>query len=127
MNPKPAAKPAAEVVRSTGWIVALVAVLGAVAFIYAPLFAYSYKEWLKPDYSHGFLVPLFAGFLAWHWRSYAPKEFAWAGQVGQFKLVPRQGVAQVAHVQEATLGDAVEQFFNELGSAHSKPRGTDLA
>jgi exosortase len=77
VNAKPVAKPAAEIVRSSGWIVALVAVLGAVAFIYAPLFVYSYKEWLKPDYSHGFLVPLFAGYLAWHWRSYAPKEFAW--------------------------------------------------
>ncbi len=70
-------KPAAETVRSVGWIASLIAILATLAFIFAPLFAYSYKEWLKPDYSHGFLVPLFSIYLAWHWRAHAPKQFAW--------------------------------------------------
>src|SRR5262245_27992181 len=45
--------------------------------MYIPLFAYSYKKWLLPEYSHGFLVPLFALYLAWHRREAAPKEIAW--------------------------------------------------
>ena len=58
-------KPAREVVRSTEWRVALLAIVGALGFVYYPLLAYSAKQWLKPDYSHGFLVPLFSAYLAW--------------------------------------------------------------
>ncbi|HJZ59198.1 MAG TPA: exosortase/archaeosortase family protein [Gemmataceae bacterium] len=71
------AKPALETIRSPGWIAALLAVLAALTFMYIPLFTSSYAKWLQPDYSHGFLVPLFAAFLAWHWRSGAPKQIAW--------------------------------------------------
>lgn len=71
------AKPAAETIRSAGWIAAAVAVLGTLALAYFPLLRYSFNEWLKPDYSHGFLVPVFAVFLAWHWRAWAPEEIAW--------------------------------------------------
>lgn len=70
-------KPAPEVVRSPGWIAALVAILAALTFMYIPLFAYSYKKWLLPDYSHGFLVPLFAAYLAWHYREWMPRQLAW--------------------------------------------------
>ena len=59
------ATPASQTVRSAGWIAALVAVLAALGFVYLPLLRYSYGKWLEPDYSHGFLVPLFAGWLAW--------------------------------------------------------------
>jgi hypothetical protein len=44
----------------------------------------------------------------------AAQELARAGQVGKFELVARQGVAQVAHVQEAAFGDPVEQLLDEL-------------
>jgi len=54
--------------------VTLVAVLG---FVYFPLLKYSFNEWLKPDYSHGFLVPVFAGYLAWTRRALAPKSLSW--------------------------------------------------
>lgn len=71
------AKPTPEAIRSPEWIVALVAVVGALGYFYFPLLKYSYGEWLKPDYSHGFLVPLFAAYLAWMWRDWAPKEIRW--------------------------------------------------
>lgn len=52
----------------------LVAVL---TFVYAGLLQYSFTQWLKPDYSHGFLVPVFAAYLAWHWRGSAPTRVRW--------------------------------------------------
>lgn len=70
-------KPAAEVVRSSGWIATLFVFVGALTFLYAPLFKYSFGQWLKPDYSHGFLVPIFAVYLAWHWKDWAPKRIRW--------------------------------------------------
>ncbi|MDB5311368.1 MAG: Transrane exosortase [Gemmataceae bacterium] len=71
------AKPASETVRSPGWIAALVAVVGVLGFVYAGLLAYSYGKWITPDYSHGFLVPLFAGYLAWMLRAWAPTDLQW--------------------------------------------------
>lgn len=79
------AKPTPETVRSPGWLAALAAVLAAFVFMYFPvvgdpaksLFGYSYKKWLQPDYSHGFLVPLFAVYLAWHFRAWAPRQITW--------------------------------------------------
>src|SRR5204863_201426 len=70
-------KPAAEVVRSSGWIATLLVFVGILTFLYAPLFKYSFGQWLKPDYSHGFLVPIFAVYLAWHWKDWAPKRIRW--------------------------------------------------
>ncbi len=69
--------PAAETVRSPLWRGTLLALVGALTFLYAPLFKYSFEQWLKPDYSHGFLVPIFAAYLAWHWREWAPTRFRW--------------------------------------------------
>lgn len=71
------AKPASETIRSGAWLAALAALVGVLGFTYYQLLAYSVGEWLKPDYSHGFLVPLFAGYLAWYWRVWAPDEIAW--------------------------------------------------
>lgn len=53
-------------------LVAPAAVAVVLGFVYLPLLRYSAGEWLKPDYSHGFLVPLFAGYLAWTRRHLAP-------------------------------------------------------
>ena len=53
--------PAAVTVRDRTWQAALVVTLGVVGFTFFPLAASSYQKWLQPDYSHGFLVPLFAG------------------------------------------------------------------
>ncbi|HEY1186227.1 MAG TPA: exosortase/archaeosortase family protein [Gemmata sp.] len=69
--------PAGEVIRTPGWIAAMLALVAVLTFLYAALFQYSFQQWLKPDYSHGFLVPFFAAYLAWHWRAWAPERFRW--------------------------------------------------
>lgn len=69
--------PAAEVIRTPGWIVTGLALVAILTFAYAPLLRYSFQQWLKPDYSHGFLVPFFAAYLAWHWRAWAPERVRW--------------------------------------------------
>lgn len=71
------AKPASETIRSAGWVAAAAAAAGVIAFMYFPLMRYSFHEWLKPDYSHGFLVPFFAAYLAWMWRDRAPGTVRW--------------------------------------------------
>lgn len=76
------AKPASETIRSSGWIGALVAMVGVLGFVYFPLLKYSYGQWLLPDYSHGFLVPAFAVYLAWKWKVWAPTEIAWPDPMG---------------------------------------------
>jgi exosortase len=65
------------VVRSTEWVAALLVLVGVLTFAYAGLFQYSFTQWLKPDYSHGFLVPVFTVYLAWHWREWAPSRLRW--------------------------------------------------
>lgn len=73
----PAGVPAAEAVRSPAWIAALAALVAVLAFAYAALMRYCFEQWLKPDYSHGFLVPLFSAYLAYHWRDWAPRRVKW--------------------------------------------------
>lgn len=75
-------KPSQEVVRSTQWIAAAVALIAAMAFAYAHLFAFCFHEWLKPEYSHGFLVPLFSAFLLYRTRKEAPDRIRWPDQWG---------------------------------------------
>lgn len=70
-------QPAAEVIRAPVWQGTLLALVCALTFLYAKLFAYSFEQWLKPDYSHGFLVPFFAVYLAWRWRDWAPERIRW--------------------------------------------------
>jgi exosortase len=71
------ASPAAATARSPGWVAAVAATAAVLGFVYLPLFRYSFHEWLKPDYSHGFLVPLFSVYLAWVWKAWAPDHLAW--------------------------------------------------
>lgn len=76
------AKPAPAVIRSPGWIAALVAILAVLGFNYTQLFTDCWPKWLSPDYSHAFLVPLFSLYLAWMWRDQAPKQIAWPNPWG---------------------------------------------
>ena len=48
----------------------------------------------------------------------APEEPDGARQIGQFQIVARNRVAQVADVQESAVGKPVEQFLGELLSRH---------
>ena len=85
-------RPAAEVIRSSGWIATLLVLVGVLTFLYAPLFKYSFEQWLKPDYSHGFLVPVFAVYLAWHWREWAPNRVRWPEPWGTLETCLFSGV-----------------------------------
>lgn len=76
------AHPTSATIRSPGWIGALVAIVGVLGFVYYPLLRYSFEQWLKPDYSHGFLVPLFSVYLAWKWKRWAPSDIAWPDPKG---------------------------------------------
>jgi exosortase len=83
-----AAKPAAEVVRSPGWIAALVAIVGVIGYVYSLLLTYCVGQWINiPDYSHGFLVPLFSIYLAWMWKAWMPSEIAWPDPRGLLLIV----------------------------------------
>lgn len=70
-------QPAWVVVRSPGWVAATGILMGVLAFAYADLFAYCYRQWLKPDYSHGFVVPLFSAYLVWRNWPGVPRQFSW--------------------------------------------------
>ncbi|MFM8271676.1 MAG: exosortase/archaeosortase family protein [Gemmata sp.] len=69
--------PAAQVVRTPGWVATFLVLVAALTFLYAGLLQYCFKQWLKPDYSHGFLVPFFAAYLAWRWKEWAPPRVRW--------------------------------------------------
>jgi exosortase len=82
-------KPAAETIRSPGWIAAAVALVGAAGFMSAQCLAKTVELWVKkPEYSHGFLVPLFSIYLAWRWRAWAPKTLEWPNPWGLAFVVP---------------------------------------
>lgn len=66
-----------ETVRASRWIASVVALLAALAFMYAKSFHDAYKAWLKPDYSHGFLVPLFSAYLIYRSWPEAPRKIRW--------------------------------------------------
>jgi exosortase len=70
------------VLKKTTTTQRLLAVLLAAAFLWAywPMFMAVGSRWLKdPQYSHGFLVPLFSGVLLWHRRTMLEgKRLAWS-------------------------------------------------
>ncbi len=68
----------AQLVADSSWrrggLIALLAV-GAGAWAYAPFLGEMLQRWTHdPQYSHGFLVPLFAGFLLWQRRELLAKQ-----------------------------------------------------
>src|SRR5580698_10775106 len=70
-------KPSSETVRSPDWIAAAVVLIGALCFMYLSLFRVSFEAWLKPDYSHGFLVPIFSAYLIYRAWPEAPRKLRW--------------------------------------------------
>ncbi len=78
-----ATRPAAETVRSPEWLAAAAVLVAAVGYLYLPLLSVTVGTWAKnPDYSHGFLVPAFSGYLLWRWRAWAPKAITWPNPYG---------------------------------------------
>jgi exosortase len=66
--------------RLIGWYASTLLVL--VAWLYAPIIARLVRQWWSdPDFSHGFFVPLFSGFVLWHTRArlvaIRPQPSAW--------------------------------------------------
>jgi exosortase len=90
--------PAYEVVQSKSWIAAAVVLLSALAFAYADAFVTAFQAWLKPDYSHGFLVPFFSAYLIYRSWSDAPRKIRWPNLWGLLILVGGMGVFEIAGV-----------------------------
>jgi exosortase len=66
---QPVARPAFVVPQASGnvWQTALLA--GLLGWLYYPTLSRLVAQWWNdPNFSHGFFVPLFAGFVAWHER-----------------------------------------------------------
>jgi exosortase len=74
--------PAAQAIRTPAWGVTFLVLVAALTFLYAKLFAYCFTQWLKPDYSHGFLVPLFSVYLAYHFKHLKPERIRWPNPWG---------------------------------------------
>ena len=82
------AVPASQTIRTPSWIAAAVGILVAVGFLFWNLLSECVTYyWLKPDYSHGFLVPIFSAYLVWHFRDKAPKSLNWPEPWGLAFLV----------------------------------------
>lgn len=92
------AKPAYETVRSSQWIAAAVTLLAALIFAYAKLFGVAFQAWLKPDYSHGFLVPIFSGYLIYRWWPDAPRKIRWPNAWGLALLAGGLGLFLIAGI-----------------------------
>ncbi len=61
-----------------------IAIVAVLAVVYWPSFQILNVVWQEPDYSHGYLVPFFAGFLLWHRKSMIPGQpwtSSWMGVV----------------------------------------------
>src|SRR5580698_1846562 len=93
-----APKPAYETVRSTSWIVAAVVILSALAFAYANSFVTAFQAWLKPDYSHGFLVPFFSAYLIYRSWSESPRKIRWPNLWGLVILAGGLGLMLIAGI-----------------------------
>lgn len=74
--------PAAQAIRTPAWAGTFLVLVGVLTFLYAKLFAYCFTHWLKPDYSHGFLVPLFSVYLAYHFKHLMPERIRWPNPWG---------------------------------------------
>jgi exosortase len=60
-------------VARTQWVLPAAVLAGLVLVLYAPVLKLLLLQWWEdPDYSHGFLVPLFAGYLLWRDRDRWP-------------------------------------------------------
>jgi len=60
--------PVAEAVRPSWWKVAVIAAL--LLWLYSPTLIHLVAQWWSdPNFSHGFFVPLFSGFVIWQERS----------------------------------------------------------
>ena len=70
-------------------VVGLAIVAGALAWAYWPTLTTMADKWTSdPQYSHGFLVPVFALYLLWHRRRLAPP----GGQADNFPTLSKHAL-----------------------------------
>jgi len=103
-------QPTAAVVRSRPWQVALAGLLVAVAFAFHTAIVEMVRVWVKyPDYSHGFLVPVFATYLL-----YARRQNG--GLFGDWSVIAPPLIVTEAEVDEIVerLGRTVDDTAAEL-------------
>lgn len=97
------AEPPAPPVRVSGWQIAALA--GLLAWAYLPMLRVFFDKWLNdPQYSHGFLVPLFSAYLLWKSRPATPAPRPWLGF----------GLLAIALVMRAAAGSLL---FHQLDAA----------
>ena len=77
-----APKTAYETVRSRSWRRMASVLVSCLVVAYAKLFVVSFHKWLNPDYSHGFLVPIFAAYLVYRSWPDAPRKLRWPNPWG---------------------------------------------
>ncbi len=91
--------PSAEVVASRPWRVGLGVTLAAVLFGFAFVIGELVQLWAtKADYSHGFLIVPFAGYLLWSRRDLFPAHIRWPDLAGLPLLIGAAGLAVGADV-----------------------------
>jgi len=82
-GPEVLAKASTRGLRLPSWGWQALVLGGAILFLYAQILGYLvYDWWSDPNFSHGFFVPLFSGYLLWRNReslSRIPAEPSWSG------------------------------------------------
>ena len=68
-GPEVVARTPARALRLAGWWWQAIALGAVIAFLYAHILAFLVADWWSdPNFSHGFFVPLFSGYLIWQHR-----------------------------------------------------------
>ena len=68
-NSSSASPATSNVQHSRLWLWPIAVLIGAVALLYAPVLQRLVQQWYSdPEYSHGFIVPVLSGFVAWRKR-----------------------------------------------------------
>lgn len=71
-----------------GWVVWSAILSGLVILLYAPVFKHLVEQWwTDPDYSHGFFIPLFSGYVLWRERKRWVKSHAKPSNFGLLVMV----------------------------------------
>jgi exosortase len=81
-----------EAIRSRPWQVAVGAVLLGIVFAFFGGLLDVFETWTKADYSHGFLMPPFVGYLLWKRKDLLPATLAWPAAGGLVFFVVAAGL-----------------------------------
>lgn len=82
--------------QGRGWIVWSAVLLSLVVFLYAPVLKLLVLQWwTDPDYGHGFIVPLFSGFILWRERKRWMKGEVKPGNLGLLVMLGAIGLLLV--------------------------------